>query len=120
MKGEWKKTTLASNFINKFSIAVPNMAPGFPYAFYPKVADKGHKPAHILVAGDGDHTAHIMTPTSKLVYDRDPIKDEGGTVGALTWGDLSGNGWNELFVPNYDKSYVEVFTFSAPAAKVFL
>lgn len=31
MKGTWVKTTLASDFKNKFSLLVPNMAPGFPY-----------------------------------------------------------------------------------------
>jgi len=120
MKGEWKKTVLASNFKNKFSLFVPNMAPGFPYNFWPKVADEGKKPGHILVAGDGDHTASIMTPTGKLTYDIDPIKDMGGTVGALAWGDLNNDGWNELFIPNYDKSYVEVYTFSAKTPQVFL
>ena len=42
---------------------------------------------------------------------RDTIKEEKGTVGALAWGDLDGNGWNELFVPDYDSSLIEVFVF---------
>ena len=38
MTGAFKKHTIAAGFKNKFSIAVPNMAPGFPYPFYPEVA----------------------------------------------------------------------------------
>lgn len=62
MTGDYSRTTLASGFKNKWSLTVPNMAPGFPYPFYPNLAETERTPAHILVAGDGDHTAHIMTP----------------------------------------------------------
>jgi hypothetical protein len=34
-------------------------------------------------------------------------------VGALAWADLDNNGWNELIVPDYDSSIVEIFRFSA-------
>jgi len=89
------------------------MSPGFPYDFYPKVSDatKSHVKPHIVVAGDGDYTAHIMTSTGDLTFDLDDIKNEKGTVGALTWSDLDGDDWQELWVPNYDKSFVEVFKF---------
>jgi len=98
------------------------MAPGFPYAFWPQVSKEGQQPAHIVVAGDGDHTAHLLTPTdaANFVYGRDTIKEENGTVGALAWGDLDGNDWNELFVPDYDSSLIEVFTFSPKKATEFL
>lgn len=89
------------------------MAPGFPYPFWPQVSTQGHAPAHIVVAGDGDHTAHLLSPTdaANFTYVRDTIKEEKGTVGALTWGDLDGNGWNELYVADYDSSLIEVFVF---------
>jgi len=113
----WTKRELASDFKNAFSVFVPNMAPGFPYAFYPKVADEGHKgnAAHILVAGDGDHTAWLMTNTDKenFVWDRDTIHETRGTVGALAFADLDNDGWNEVWVPDYDHSYMEVFRFHA-------
>lgn len=35
MTDEWTKRTLATDFKNAFSVVVPNMAPGFPYPFYP-------------------------------------------------------------------------------------
>lgn len=115
MTGDWEKHTIATDFKNKFSIAVPNMAPGFPYPFYPKVSDENKKktPAHILVAGDGDHTAHLLTPidAKNWAWDRDTIKEEKGTVGALTWADLDHDGWNEVWVPDYDNSKMEVFRF---------
>ena len=114
MTGTFGRVTLATQFKNKFSMTVPNMAPGFPYPFYPQVSQTGKGPAHILVAGDGDHTAWIMTPLdNKFTYQRDAIKEEKGTVGALTWADLDGDDWQEVFVPDYDSSCIEVFKFSA-------
>ena len=113
MTGDFQKHTLATNFKNAFSLTVPGMAPGFPYPFYPEVNHTKSTPPHIVVAGDGDYTAHIMTLTNAKTfsYDLDTIKNEKGTVGALTWADLDNDGWNELWVPNYDGGYVEVFKF---------
>lgn len=115
MTGTFTKHTIATGFKNKFSITVPNMAPGFPYPFYPQVSKEGRSAAHIVVAGDGDHTAHLMTPTDakNFKWDLDTIKEENGTVGALCWDDLDKDGWNELWVPDYDSSRIEVFKFSA-------
>lgn len=97
------------------------MAPGFPYPFYPQVSKTGKVPAHILVAGDGDHTAWIMTPTdNNFTYVRDTLKEENGTVGALCFADLDGDDWQELFVPDYDDGKIEVFTFSPKTAQLFL
>jgi hypothetical protein len=38
MTGDFEKHTLATGFKNAFSLTVPNMAPGFPYPFFPEVA----------------------------------------------------------------------------------
>lgn len=56
-----------------------------------------------------------MTPTdpTNFVWQRDTIKEMGGTVGALTFDDLDSDGWNELWVPDYDSSVIEVFKFHA-------
>jgi hypothetical protein len=35
MTGTFSRTTIAQGFKNKASLTVQNMAPGFPYAFYP-------------------------------------------------------------------------------------
>ena len=71
MTGTFEKFTLASDFKNAFSLFVPNMAPGFPYAVWPHGKEK-HERAHILVAGDGSHDAHVLVPTgdsSKFEYE---------------------------------------------------
>jgi len=36
--GDYVKTTIASGFKNAFSLTVPNMCPGFPYAVYPNTS----------------------------------------------------------------------------------
>ena len=61
----------------------------------------------------------MMTHTGDLEYEMDTIKNEGGTVGALAWSDLNNSDWNTLWVPNYDKGYIELFKFSE-APSVFM
>lgn len=105
--GEFTRKQIASGFTNAFSYLIPNMCPGFPYAVYP---GPGHA-KHILVAGDGDYSAHLMRPDGKDAFQREVIKNLGGTVGAITTYDFDGDGYLEFFVPNYDKNYIEVYQF---------
>ena len=126
MTGDFVKYPLALGFKNAFSMTIPNMAPGFPYAIWPETKTEGSTRAHIAVAGDGDHSVSILTPTgdaSTFEYQKDLIKNEGGTVGALAFSDLDNNGWKEMWVPNYDGSYVELFKFTGeyiPQPEFFL
>ena len=117
MKGDFVKYTIASGFKNAFSLFVSNMAPGFPYAVWPNGKKDGER-AHILVAGDGDHKAHILQPTgdsSAFQYEDFVAVDAKGTVGALATADLDNDGWIEMYMPNYDDGYIQVFKLSAAA-----
>lgn len=115
--GDYPRTTIASGFKNAFSFSMNNMCPGFPYAVWPqthvKQSEQGR--AYVLIAGDGDYSAHLLTPVTNQngeeEYQRSLIENLGGTVGSITYGDSNNNGWLEFYVPNYDKSYVEVFEF---------
>ena len=112
MTGSFDKFTLATDFSSK------DLSPGFPYAVYPNGQKDGER-AHIVVAGDDDDSAFLLTPTgdaSKFEYEKDLITDIGGVVGALATYDVDGDGWLELFVPNYNDGYIEVFKMSAPGA----
>lgn len=65
-----------------------------------------------MIAGDGDHSAHLLRPTNdETLYARETIKNLGGTVGSIAFGDSDGDGWLEFYVPNYDKGYIEVYKF---------
>lgn len=122
MNDDWNQVTLASNFHNAFSIFVPQMSPGFAYAVYPNGYHKKER-QHIIVAGDGDHSAHIMYPTgdkSAFEYDNQIFADAKGTVGALETSDLDGDGWLEVWMPNYDKGYIELWKMSALEEQEFL
>ena len=107
---------IETGFKPVFSIFVPAMAPGFPYAVYPHGKENGGR-AHIFVAGDGDYKAHDLYPTDSLTYTDVVISDANGTVGALDFTDLDNDGWIEMWMPNYDKSYVEVFKMHPAAAE---
>lgn len=88
------------------------MCPGFPYVVKPSKSS----PAHILVAGDGDYSAHLLRPDGTGSFKRELIKNLGGTVGSMTYYDFNNDGFLEFLVPNYDKSYIEVYEFYMPAA----
>ena len=93
------------------------MAPGFAYAVWPQ-GYKKHERAHIFVAGDGDHAAHALYPTgdsSQFEYENTIFDDAKGTVGCLAFSDLDEDGWQEIWVPNYDKGTIELFKLSAKA-----
>lgn len=112
--GSYDKYPITTGFKNAWSLTVPNMSPGFPYAIWPNKTNEGSERAHIMIAGDGDHSVSMAYPTGSadnFEYERTVIKNEGGTVGALAFSDLDNNNWQEMWVPNYDKSYIEVFMF---------
>merc|ERR1719329_598805 len=91
MKDEWAKRTIATNFKpvkgGVFDHSNP-MALGFAYSLQPQISKDHHigEPRYILVAGDGDQKAEILSPTDakNFVYDRDTIWDAKGQVGAMS------------------------------------
>ena len=120
MNDDWNRQTIASNFHNAFSMTVPNMSPGFGYAVCPKgTCEKGER-QHILIAGDGDHSAHALYPTgdaSKFEYENTIFDDAKGTVAAMCFSDLDQDGWLEVWVPNYDKDTIELYKMNESTSK---
>lgn len=118
MNDDWTRKTIASDFHNAFSITVPNMAPGFAYAVYPNGYHAKER-AHIFVAGDGDHSAHVLYPTGdkdSFEYDDQIFDNAKSTVGCLAFSDLDEDGWQEVWVPAYDKSTIELFKMSSASS----
>jgi len=62
INGVFEKFTITTGFKNAFSVTVPNMAPGFPYAIWPETSTEGSSRAHIMIAGDGDHSVSRADP----------------------------------------------------------
>ena len=121
MNDDWTRKTIATGFKNAFSLLVPNMAPGFPYPMYPNGKKEGER-AHIMVAGDGTNSAHALYPTGDALefdYEKTVFDVAGGTIGCLAFTDLDEDGWTEIWMPNYSKSYIELFKLS-PAQAEFL
>jgi len=115
INGHYEKNTVATGFKNVFSITVPGMSPGFPYAVWPKTASEGTERAHIIVAGDGDYAFHAYHPNgdaSIFNYGETLKIDYQGTIGSLAWSDLDEDGWLEVWVPNYDGGYIEMIKTS--------
>ena len=115
MNGEYDKMTIATGYKPVFSLLIPQMAPGFPYAVWPHGWHKDER-AHIFVAGDGDMEAHVLYPTGDNAEDfgyQDVVMEEAdGVIGALAFSDLDQDGWTEIWIPNYDKSTVELMKLS--------
>ena len=112
---KYVRHTIASEFPVQWGFT--NMAPGFTNAVWPYAADKGKagKKADFLVAGDGDYRAHLLEYQSEWAYSNELIKNENGTVGIIAIDDIDEDGWNEFLVANYDKGYVEVYSFATAA-----
>lgn len=106
-KGQYPRKVIASGFVNAFSVFIPNMCPGFLYPVTPKTGAK----THILVAGDGDYSAHLLRPDGQGGFNRDLIKNLGGTVGSIATYDFNNDGFIEFFVANYDNNYIDVYQF---------
>ena len=110
MSGTFEKFTLADNF------TTDGDSPGFPYAVHPD--GQTSERAHILVAGDDDNSAFLLTPkgdASKFEYAKDLIVNTGGAVGTLATYDIDGDGWLEMLVPNFTDGNIEVFKMSDPS-----
>ncbi|XP_019628570.1 PREDICTED: uncharacterized protein LOC109473102 [Branchiostoma belcheri] len=86
-------------------------APGSAFPFYPSTNKTG-KP-YILVAGDDDRHAYVMTPLSQdpkdWRYKQDTVYHGGGTVGQIVMADVNGDGMQEVFVPAYNDNKVIVY-----------
>ena len=68
----------------------------------------------ILLSGDDDSHAYILSPVSKNAsdwsYQSTKILDEtSGTIGGITSGDIDGDGHIEIFVPAYSKGVIYVY-----------
>ena len=112
---KYVRHTIASEFPVQWGFT--NMAPGFTNAVWPYASDKAKpgKKADFLVAGDGDYRAHLLEYKGDWEYANEVIKNENGTVGIIAIDDIDEDGWNEFIVANYDKGYVEVYTFATEA-----
>lgn len=112
--GVFARHILASGF-KTVAWGPGSASPGFAYAFHPFTGNNGLP--HVAIAGDGAYQAYLLTPNGvPYNYTLSVLENAQGTVGALAIGDVTGDGWVEIFVPNYDKNYLSVYTFD-PAAE---
>jgi hypothetical protein len=65
-----------------------------------------------MVAGDGAQRAYILEPVLPFSYNKKEIINVKGTVGALCFRDIDGDGWLEFFVPDFDHGMVYGYTFA--------
>lgn len=69
----------------------------------------------LVVSGDGTEKAHLITSDNENVeggYKHSIFHDCHGTVGGIAVADVDGDGWQDVFVPCYDKDYIAVYTFA--------
>ena len=65
-----------------------------------------------FLPSDGAYQAYLLIPGSEpFSYSVTVLDNDQGTVGALAIADVTGDGMVEVFVPNYDKGYLNVWTF---------
>jgi hypothetical protein len=109
----WTRHTLASGFaVREWG---PNQAaPGAFKAFQP-CAGAQQKPV-VVLAGDGDQRAYLLTPASAdpsdWTYTLSELVDCQGTVGQPAVGDADGDGCVEILVPCYDSGVVHGWRYT--------
>lgn len=90
-------------------------SPGSPVTFYPQISSSDGKP-YILLGGDGSQKAYLISPNSENIVDWEytliTIIDVKNTVGQVQVGDVDGDGWSDVFIPDYDGGLVYVYTFA--------
>ncbi|PIK35085.1 hypothetical protein BSL78_28092 [Apostichopus japonicus] len=116
-EGEWTKHVIADGFKpNVPEITEGNGSPGRARSMYPKIPVDRKKPM-ILMTGDDDNNAYLF----EAVKDNDPedwtytkhviFQANEGTVGAISYADIDGDGLAEIFIPAYSDGRLHVMTF---------
>ncbi|XP_037078900.1 uncharacterized protein LOC119099911 [Pollicipes pollicipes] len=121
--GEWRRTTLDTNFHPNSMLFGETMSPGSAVAFHPSETARaaGRKPL-ILLSGDDDGNHYILQPTSQAAddwtYERQTVVQTGQTTaGQVTVADLDADGYTELILAGYTIGKLYVLTYApAPAA----
>merc|ERR1711871_1457113 len=107
----YKRFTLASGFAC-YKAGTGKAAPGWPFPFRPNAGPSGGA-MDILLSGDDNGGFYILSPNATkgiLGYDMQKLAQYPGTVGKPEVADVDGDGWVELFLPDYEGNSVQVFT----------
>jgi len=85
-------------------------APGFPLPYYPDGSQATGR-MHIIVQGDDNGAVYVLSPTGEdFVYSRAELRLYGDRVGLPSMGDVDGDGFVEMFVPDYANDLVHAYT----------
>merc|ERR1711871_728155 len=108
----YKKYVLASGFAC-YKPGTGKAAPGWPFPFRANTQQDPSVPLQILLSGDDNGGFYVLTPNAakgKFVYDQTTLVQYPGTVGKPEVADVDGDGWVELFLPDYEGGLIQVFT----------
>jgi hypothetical protein len=111
--GTWTRHTLFNNIPTTLS-GNNQASPGLPILCHAKSPAPASEKPLIVLGGDGAEKVFLLEPTStSFAYNVSEIVAWKGTAGLCACGDVDGDGWSEIFAPNWDKGYVQVFQFTA-------
>ncbi|VDI79775.1 Hypothetical predicted protein [Mytilus galloprovincialis] len=113
--GEFKRHSIATGFKPGKS-GTGKGAPGAAMPVYPNTKVNASKPS-ILLSGDDDGKAYYLEPLSNepsdWSYSMMMFLDAGdGTVGELSFADVDGDSYVEVFAPSYSTNELFVYRFT--------
>merc|ERR1712032_1500289 len=106
------KRTLATGF-SAVSTSVGQAAPGDAIPFFAEPGNASGKPL-ILVSADNGNAIYVLVPAAPhdpgdWTYTKQLLSYIGADVGRIAIGDTDRDGFNEFFVPAYDRGQVVHF-----------
>lgn len=100
---------------NDFQVLNPGTgkaAPGFPIPYYSS-SESSTGMKNIIVQGDDNGAVYVLSPTDTAwVYEKTELRLYGDRVGLPSIADVNGDGYMEMFVPDYANNLVHAYTTS--------
>ncbi|XP_076811235.1 uncharacterized protein LOC143455832 isoform X2 [Clavelina lepadiformis] len=116
--GDWTTATWPKHIIQdgyKSFLIAGSGSPGSANIFWPSRDMEEDRKPYIMVSGDDDGNAYVLTANSEdssdWSYTQTTIYKDNGTIGGIGIADVDGDGYTEIFIPAYTVKKIAVMSY---------